>query len=294
MAEVREQTPVTKPPVPTPAVAKRPPAPAAARQAVAKGKARAKGKRVASRTPRPSPIDQLTQYVRGFRFRLLPVTIFVAVLMLGVRVGDLWRLATHSATLPEIPATLAQNPPAQQPKPADKAAPEPPLPGKAATPAAAAKPDDKAAPAAPPAQTGPLGPIDDQELAKQLADRRAELDRRTKELEGREALLSAAEKRVDQKVQELEKMRAEIQNLLKSGDDKQNAQIDNLVGIYEKMKPKEAAAIFNEMALPQLLEIMPRMNPSKSSLVMAQMNPVKAKEVSTALLEHKNLPTIPQ
>lgn len=248
--------------------------------------------------PRKPPLSaRIAQRVRGFRFRLLPITIFMAVLMLGARVGDLWRLATREASLPEITTSLARNPgapvqiaaatPATSPEKAAEADGKPPTP--AAEPAAAeSKPGDK---------SSPLGPISDQEIAKQVAERRAEIERRTKELDTREALLAAAEKRIEQKVQELERVRAEIQRLLKSGEEKQSAQIENLVSIYDKMKPKEAARIFDEMDLPQILEILPKMKDTKSSAILAAMLPTKVKEITAALLLRQTapvLPTVPQ
>jgi hypothetical protein len=75
--------------------------------------------------PRKAPVMSLTLPSR-FRPRLLPVTIFVAVLMLGVRVGDIW-LALGGDMRGPIGSVQAQ-----QPAPA---APPPPKP-----PAAAAQP----------------------------------------------------------------------------------------------------------------------------------------------------------
>jgi len=251
-----------KTPTGVPAATVRPKAPA--------GKAGSGGRKHTRRPPAPS---------RPYKFRLLPITIFAVVLMLGARVGDLWRIAAHSPELPDIPATLAQN---AQPSTGDKPTDKP-----------ADKPADKAAekPATDAKPAEALGPIGDQELLKHYADRRAELDRRTKELEMREALLSAAEKRIDEKVKEMERARTEIQGMMKLGEEKKSAEIENLIGIYDKMKPKEAALIFEQMDMPQLLAILPKMKDTKTALILAAMNPSKAKEVTAALLERKAAPT---
>ncbi|HYF86358.1 MotE family protein [Azospirillum sp.] len=273
--------------------------PAAGKVPAKKGKAKAKPRKPA--TPRVPLTERLRARLRGLRFRLLPLTIFVAVMMLGVRVGDLWRLATHDARLPDFPVSLAQGPqsstpatpPGQMPPGQAPAATTKPIagaggsqPGKEAPPAPGGSSGPANAPAAnaPPA---PLGPINNQELLQHFADRRAEIERRTKEMEQREALLAAAEKRIDQKVAEMEKTRADIQKLMAQGDEKQSAQLESLVKIYETMKPKEAARIFEELDMPVLLGVIQKMKEQKTAPILAAMDPVKAKEVTSALVERR-------
>ncbi|MFP5512623.1 MAG: MotE family protein [Alphaproteobacteria bacterium] len=269
--------------------------PAAGKVPAKKGKAKGKPRKPA--TPRVPLTERLRARMRGARFRLLPLTIFVAVLMLGVRVGDLWRLATHDARLPDFPVSLAQGPqsstpatpPGQAPAATTKPAASqpgketPPAPGGSSGPANAPTANAPAA-NAPPA---PLGPINNQELLQHFADRRAEIERRTKEMEQREALLAAAEKRIDQKVAEMEKTRADIQKLMSQGDEKQSAQLESLVKIYETMKPKEAARIFEELDMPVLLGVIQKMKEQKTAPILAAMDPVKAKEVTSALVERR-------
>lgn len=277
--------------------------PATGKVLAKKGKAKGKARKPA--TPRVPLTERLRARLRGFRFRLLPLTIFVAVMMLGVRVGDLWRLATHDARLPDFPVSLAQGPqssppatppaltvaqasaqtPAQAPaattKPAGKEAPPAPGGSSGAANAPAANAPAAAAPLA------PLGPINNQELLQHFADRRAEIERRTKEMEQREALLAAAEKRIEQKVAEMEKTKADIQKLMAQGDEKQSAQLESLVKIYETMKPKEAARIFEELDMPVLLGVIQKMKEQKTAPILAAMDPVKAKEVTSALVERR-------
>ncbi|KAA0582664.1 hypothetical protein [Azospirillum sp. Sh1] len=262
-----------------------------AKASAKKGKAKAKARKPA--TPRVPLTERLRARARNFRFRLLPLTIFVAVMMLGVRVGDLWRLATHDARLPDFPVTLAQGP--QSSTPATPPTQMPP----GQPPSATTKPSGKDAPPAPGGASGPanapaanaplapLGPIDNQELLQHFAERRAEIERRTKEMEQREALLAAAEKRIEQKVVEMEKTKADIQKLMAQGDEKQSAQLESLVKIYETMKPKEAARIFEELDMPVLLGVIQKMKEQKTAPILAAMDPVKAKEVTSALVERR-------
>jgi flagellar motility protein MotE (MotC chaperone) len=241
--------------------------------------------------PKRTPVVvRLAERVKGMRFRVLPVMIFVAVLLLGVRVGEMWRLATRDARLPEFPASLAEGAPKPAPAPANGAkAPAPGAPGAAPAP-------PPAAPAAPPAPGGAstgMAPADG-ELAQHYAVRRADVERRIKDVEQREALLAAAEKRIDQKLQELDKVRIDIQKLLRTGDDKQSAQLESLVKIYETMKPKEAARIFEELDMPVLLDVIQRMKEQKTAPILASMDPLKAKQVTSALVERRTMPALPQ
>ncbi|MCW2236363.1 MotE family protein [Azospirillum canadense] len=260
----------------------------------AKGKPKAKSKAKARKpaVPRRPLSERLRERMRGLRFRLLPLTIFVAVLMLGVRVGDLWRVATREARLPDFPATLAQGqgtvaPSLQIAANTPKTNPPP------AAPSPGGSSGGPAPSAAPPPDNAALGPVKNEELLQHFAERRAEIEKRTKEIEQREALLNAAEKRIDQKVQEMEKVRGDIQKLMRQGDEKQAAQLESLVKIYETMKPKEAARIFEELDMSVLLGVIERMKETKTAPILAAMDPVKAKEVTSALVERRGLPSAP-
>ena len=134
----------------------------------------------------------------------------------------------------------------------------------------------------------------DLELVKHLTDRRQELEHRSRAMDQREALIAAGEKRLDQKMVELQGVRLEIQNLLKQVDEKQRAQIESLVRIYETMKPKDAARIFEALEMPVLMEVVERMKEAKTAPVLASMDPIKAKDLTTALAARRRMPAVPQ
>src|SRR5688572_26140406 len=71
--------------------------------------------------PAKAPVTSLTLPSR-FRPRLLPVTIFVAVLMLGVRVGDIWLALGGDMRGPVGSVQAQQPPPASAPPPNPPAA----------------------------------------------------------------------------------------------------------------------------------------------------------------------------
>lgn len=132
------------------------------------------------------------------------------------------------------------------------------------------------------------------ELFDDLAQRRKELDGVAKDMKVREALLSAAEQELDRKYQELKKLRVEIEALLAKQSDEEQKQISSLVKIYEGMKPKDSARIFDTLDLDVLVQVVSRMSARKLSPVLAAMNAERARTVTIMLAEQKKLPSLPQ
>ena len=103
-------------------------------------------------------------------------------------------------------------------------------------------------------------------------------------------MLAAAESRIDKKVEELKLLENTIQKLMKTHDDQQDIQMQSLVKIYENMKPKDAARIFEELDMATLLLVVEGMKERKLAPVMASMDPRKAKEVTVELTRLRKLP----
>ena len=131
------------------------------------------------------------------------------------------------------------------------------------------------------------------EMFDDLSERRKMLDKREKELMTREALLRAAEKEIDRKYQELNGLRTQIEELLQQQSEAEQARITSLVKIYEGMKPKDAARIFDTLDLDVLLAVMAEMSERKLSPILAAMNPERARTITIMLAEQKKLPELP-
>ncbi len=128
------------------------------------------------------------------------------------------------------------------------------------------------------------------EVLQKLSARRKVLEKRATELDMRENLLQATERRVDAKVVELKRIQSTINSLLKRHDKEKEAQMKSVVKIYENMKPKNAARIFEQLDLTILLDVVERMREVKMAPIMANMSPVKAKSVTMALARRRALP----
>ncbi len=128
------------------------------------------------------------------------------------------------------------------------------------------------------------------EVLQSLSKRRDDLDRREKRIAEKEALLSAAGQEVDHKITELNRLKGEIEALLGKQQKMEEDRLVSLVKIYEGMKPKEAATIFNTLDLDVLLAVIGRMNERKASPILASMEPEKARIVTIRLSEQEKLP----
>lgn len=234
------------------------------------------------------------------RLRLLPVVLFAGSLLLTVKIGGLWQeisldAGRHSAaeTAPEKAAPAAE-PPAGSSEPGPATAVGETVANPGAEPEREASPGNQLSLAAPGGATDPLSYTDEElELLQSLAKRRDELNARESDLGEREALLAATEQRIDDKLAELKLLQGTIEALVEQHDGEQEAQLKSLVKIYENMKPKDAAQIFQELELDVLLDVVDRMQERKVAPILAQMDPAKAREVTFELVQRRQLP-LPQ
>ena len=128
------------------------------------------------------------------------------------------------------------------------------------------------------------------EVLQSLSQRRQELKARERELEEKDKLLEVAQKRLDEKFVELEGLRTQIENLIGKQQEVEEERFKKLVKIYETMKPDDAARIFNELQFDVLLSVVDRMSERKTAPIMARMDPIRARYLSTKLAEQKALP----
>ncbi|HWK43274.1 MAG TPA: hypothetical protein VNT30_01035 [Stellaceae bacterium] len=239
---------------------------------------------------------------------IVPAVIFGMAMLLTVKLGDAWQhageaFAQSKPTPPAAAPSASNTPAAATPSPATT----PSLAATPATPAGNGKPSGapvsaalaEADPAATdgragkPKRNASFSPAE-VEILQALSERRATLDRQTEELDRRQGLLRAAEQRVDEKIAKLQSIQQTIDGLLKKYDQQEDTKITSLVHIYESMKPKDAARIFEQLDMPVLMEVLERMKDLKTAPILASMDPTKARTVTIALAERRQLPTVNQ
>ena len=68
------------------------------------------------------------------------------------------------------------------------------------------------------------------------------------------------------------------------------ADVERLVALYSNMKPKDAAAIMNDLDLEVMVTVLGTMPERNAAPILAALNPVRARAVSLILLERAKLP----
>jgi len=131
--------------------------------------------------------------------------------------------------------------------------------------------------------------LTDKVLLERLAERRTELDSWESELTMRLALVEAAERRLEERSAALEALEARIAALVEEQKSAQEAEVKGLIGMYEAMKPADAAAIFNNLDTGVLLRLARGISPRKMAPIMAKMTEARAQEL-TALLARADDP----
>ena len=112
-------------------------------------------------------------------------------------------------------------------------------------------------------------------VLERLLERRQELEAKARELELRETLLKAAEKNLEEKLAAFKK---DGPNQRK--DETEAARFKSLVTMYETMKPKEAAKIFDRLDIKVLMDVAGQMNPRRVSEIMALMSAEAAERLT--------------
>jgi flagellar motility protein MotE (MotC chaperone) len=225
-------------------------------------------------------------------FRLLPLTMLMAFMLLGLKVGEVMRDG-RMLLLSFAQASAQSEGSKDAAKPGDKdKGPD--------------KKDDAAKKEDEPKVNPPSTESDDSEdappkhefsqvevdLLQSLAKRRQELDEWAKQIQLKDNMLTAEEQRINSKIDSLQKVKKQVENLLAQYNEQEDAKIRSLVKIYENMKPKDAARIFEELDMPVLLMVVDRMSERKVAPVLAAMSPTKAKDVTVQLAEQRKLQKI--
>lgn len=133
---------------------------------------------------------------------------------------------------------------------------------------------------------------EEMELITQLRQRREALESRSTSLDLQEKLLESTEKRINEKIGQLEVLEDRIKSHLRLFEEKETEQLQSIVSIYETMKPKEAAPRFEALSLQTQLDLVQLMNPRKVAALMEKMTPRKASLLTTELATKAQPPGI--
>lgn len=129
------------------------------------------------------------------------------------------------------------------------------------------------------------------QVLQALGARRAELDRRSTEMETQGELMTAAERRLDERLAELRRLEATVNDLLGHLDEAQEQRIASLVDVYQRMRAKDAATVFDGLDDDVLVQVASRMRQANLAEVMGRMNPDRARHLTQMLADRARPPT---
>jgi flagellar motility protein MotE (MotC chaperone) len=121
------------------------------------------------------------------------------------------------------------------------------------------------------------------QVLQSLGTRRTQLDAREQDLDTQLKLLAAAEIKLDAKLKGLTGLKAELQALLGQTEQKESAEIDRLVTVFSKMKPKDAAPVMTQLEDKVRLPVAGKMKEAALAAILSQMPPAEAKKLTESL-----------
>jgi len=120
-------------------------------------------------------------------------------------------------------------------------------------------------------------------ILERLQARRQELEARAREIDIRESLLKAAEKRIESRVEEMKAVESRISASSEQKAEADNARFKGIITMYESMKPKDAARVFDRLEMSVLIEIASQIAPRKMSDILGLMQSEAAERLTVEL-----------
>lgn len=195
---------------------------------------------------------------RKFRFRVLPLVIFAAAMMLSVRVYDAVTLIQEG----ELPIGVSQL--------------------DAATPPTTGTSSQEV--------FDPLSlSAEEVRVLESLHEKKLALEKKERAFDERKILLTTLEDRINKKIAELKTLKEKMEEIVKTHDENENAKLDKLVQVYGKMKPKDAGIILSELDFETLMGVVSRMDASKIAPIFAKMDPDVTRILTAELARRQNI-----
>lgn len=122
-----------------------------------------------------------------------------------------------------------------------------------------------------------------QHLLTLFQERERALEMREKEFEDRRIALEIADEALERKLAALTEAEQKLRKTLALADVAAEDDLTRLTEVYEKMKPKESAALFEEMDSRFAAGFLARMRPEAAAQIMAGLSPTVAYTISVVL-----------
>ncbi|MBN8608272.1 MAG: hypothetical protein J0L81_15240 [Caulobacterales bacterium] len=129
------------------------------------------------------------------------------------------------------------------------------------------------------------------QVLQALGERRQTLDQRAEQYDTQDELMLAAEQRLNERLTELRTLEAHVNDLLGQLDEAQEQRLASLVDVYQRMRAKDAAAVFDGLDDDVLVQVASRMRQANLAEVMGRMEPARARQLTQMLADRARPPT---
>ncbi|MDZ4692155.1 hypothetical protein [Terricaulis sp.] len=129
------------------------------------------------------------------------------------------------------------------------------------------------------------------QVLQALSERREQLDARGEQYETQDELMLAAERRLDERLTELRRLETHVNDLLGQLDEAQEQRLASLVDVYQRMRAKDAATVFDGLDDDVLVQVASRMRQANLAEVMGRMDPERARTLTRLLADRARPPT---
>ncbi len=123
-----------------------------------------------------------------------------------------------------------------------------------------------------------------------MREERELLDQQKPRLSERQAEIELAEEKLQMDQTQLSDLKGELEGLLAKVKKAQTDDVDRLVALYSAMKPKEAAAIMDDLDIEVSVMVLGTMPERDAAPILAKLNPTRARAISRIILERSKLP----
>lgn len=130
----------------------------------------------------------------------------------------------------------------------------------------------------------------DPSLRAAIDEQKTDLADRSRRIVEGEAVLAATAARASAQIERLTAVKKDVEALLRQRSNMQSEDLKRMVTIYETMKPRDAARIFNELETAVVIDVLDRMQERRSAPIIAELEDNKAREVTRQILQRRALP----
>lgn len=129
----------------------------------------------------------------------------------------------------------------------------------------------------------------DVDIMNSIEDRDAKYEAWESELKMRTRMLEIAESKVEGKIAELRALESTLRELVEAQSEKEEADLDRLVKVYETMKPQDSAPIIQRLDEDTQLAIVARMKESKLAAIFAKMEDDTPQKLTVRLMARSDM-----